>query len=79
VDELEEYGKVEVDQEQTIICVVGDFIKKDKGVALNVFQTLKEVPIRMISYGGSNHNISLLVNTSDKNAALTQLNQLFEK
>lgn len=79
VEELEEYGKVEVDQEQTIICVVGDFIKKDKGVALNVFQTLKEVPIRMISYGGSNHNISLLVNTSDKNAALTQLNQLFEK
>jgi aspartate kinase len=78
VEELQEYGKVEVDREQTIICVVGDFIKNDKGVALEVLKYLKEVPIRMISYGGSNHNISLLVNTSDKKLALTQLNRLFE-
>lgn len=79
VKEINQYGKVEVDKDQSIICVVGDFVKKDKGVALNVFKALKEVPIRMISYGGSNHNISLLVNTEDKNAALIQLNQLFEK
>lgn len=79
IKNLESYGKVEVDQNQSIICVVGDFVKKDKGVALNVFKALKEVPIRMISYGGSNHNISLLVNTEDKKAALIQLNQLFEK
>ena len=79
IKNLEPYGKVEVDQNQSIICVVGDFVKKDKGVALNVFTALKEVPIRMISYGGSNHNISLLVNTEDKKAALIQLNQLFEK
>lgn len=79
IKNLEPYGKVEVDQNQSIICVVGDFVKKDKGVALNVFKALKEVPIRMISYGGSNHNISLLVNTEDKKAALIQLNQLFEK
>lgn len=78
VEELQEYGKVEVDREQTIICVVGDFIKNDKGVALEVFKYLEEVPIRMISYGGSNHNISLLVNTTDKKLALTQLNRLFE-
>src|SRR5690625_1378624 len=79
VKELEPYGKVEVDQNQSIICVVGDFVKKDKGVALNVFKALKEVPIRMISYGGSNPNISLLVNTDDKKACYSQLNQLFEK
>lgn len=75
--ELEKYGSVEIDENQTIICVVGDFISSDKGVALQVFNALKEVPIRMISYGGSNHNISLLVNTSDKNLALQKLNNIF--
>lgn len=75
--ELEKYGVVEVDQYQTIICVVGDFIKNDKGVANEVFTALNDVPIRMISYGGSNHNISLLINTSDKEVALQRLNTLF--
>jgi aspartate kinase len=76
-EELQKYGKVEVDKEQSIICVVGDFVKNDKGIAVAVFEALKEIPIRMISYGGSNHNISLLVNTSDKQTALQQLNTLF--
>jgi len=75
--ELGNYGKVEVDQEQTIICVVGDFIKNDKGVAVEVFKALENVPIRMISYGGSDHNVSMLINTSDKNEALQLLNKLF--
>lgn len=75
--ELGKYGSVEVDKDQTIICVVGDFISSDKGVAMKVFNALEEVPIRMISYGGSNHNISLLVNTSDKNLALQKLNNIF--
>lgn len=76
--ELEKYGTVEVDTDQTIVCVVGDFIKKDKGIANKVFNALENVPIRMISYGGSNHNISLLVNRSDKELALQNLNSLFE-
>jgi len=76
-EELQKYGTVEVDKDQTIICVVGDFIKKDKGIANSVFTALQDVPIRMISYGGSNHNISLLVNTSEKEKALQQLNTLF--
>lgn len=76
-NELLKYGSVEVDQDQTIICVVGDFIKKNKGIAEKVFTALSNVPIRMISYGGSNHNISLLVNTADKKKALEQLNTLF--
>lgn len=76
-EELKKYGSVEVNRDQTIICVVGDFIRNDKGVAVEVFNALKEVPIRMISYGGSNHNISLLVNKVDKNKALVALNNLF--
>lgn len=76
--ELEKYGTVELDEDQTIICVVGDFIRTHKGVANRVFQALKEVPIRMISYGGSNHNISLLIKTSDKAEALKNLNSLFQ-
>src|SRR5690625_3823848 len=61
--DLQKYGSVEVDKSQSIICVVGDFIQNDKGVALKVLEALKDVPIRMISYGGSEHNVSLLVNT----------------
>lgn len=77
-EELKKYGTVEVDRDQSIICVVGDFIKKDKGVALKVFQCLEGTPLRMISYGGSDHNISLLVNSSEKQQALVQLNRLFQ-
>lgn len=76
--ELEKYGTVEVDKDQTIVCVVGDFIKKDKGVAKRVFDCLSETPLSMISYGGSDHNISLLVNTKHKAKALEELNRLFQ-
>jgi len=76
--DLQKYGSVEVDKSQSIICVVGDFIQNDKGVALKVFKVLRDVPIRMISYGGSDHNISLLVNTADKKKALINLNELFD-
>lgn len=76
--DLQKYGSVEVDKSQSIICVVGDFIQNDKGVALKVFEALRDVPIRMISYGGSEHNVSLLVNTADKKKALINLNKLFD-
>lgn len=75
--ELEKYGAVEIDRDQTIICVVGDFIKNEKGVAADILNKLRKIPIRMISYGGSNHNISFLINTSNKEQALRTLNQLF--
>ncbi|MDF1673948.1 MAG: aspartate kinase [Vicingaceae bacterium] len=79
VDELKKYGTVEVDSDLSIICVVGDFIAESKGYALKIFSALKDVSIRMISYGGSKHNVSLLVNTSDKKEALVSLNKnLFE-
>ncbi|AKD03828.1 aspartate kinase [Pontibacter korlensis] len=74
VAELKEFGQVEVDQDQTIICVVGDFISERSGSGLAIFESLQQIPLRMISYGGSKNNISLLINTSDKVEALTKLN-----
>lgn len=73
VTELKEYGKVKVDKNQTIVCIVGDVIAEEKGFAAKVFTALEEVPIRMISYGGSRHNISVLVETNDKKATLQAL------
>jgi aspartate kinase len=73
VAELKEYGKVEIDRNQTIVCIVGNMIAEEKGFAAKVFTALEHVPIRMISYGGSRNNISLLVNTNDKKETLQAL------
>ena len=75
--ELEKFGSVEIDENQSIICVVGDFISEASGSAKLVFEALEETPLRMISYGGSNHNISVLVDQEDKVKALNSLNKLF--
>ncbi len=75
VNELKDFGNVEVDENQTIVCVVGDYSAEGKGYASLIFNALDEIPIRMISYGGSNHNVSLLIQTEDKKAALTALNK----
>lgn len=80
VAELKEFGAVEIDQEQTIICVVGKFLAENHGIAARVFATLKDFPIRMISYGGSSNNISILIRTDLKPQVLAALNEgLFEK
>jgi aspartate kinase len=73
VAELKEYGNVEIDRNQTIVCIVGNMIAEEKGFAAKVFTALENIPIRMISYGGSRNNISLLVNTNDKKATLQAL------
>ncbi|MCH7674959.1 aspartate kinase [candidate division KSB1 bacterium] len=73
--ELEEFGTVEIDHDQAIICVVGDFVAESKGFALQVLEALKEIPIRMICYGGSRHNISLLVQSDLKVEALNALHK----
>lgn len=73
VAELKEYGEVEVDKDQTIVCIVGDFIGEETGSAAKVFGAIKDVPIRMISYGGSRHNISVLVKTELKKQTLQAL------
>ncbi len=73
--EIAQYATVEVDQEQTIICIVGDLIAERKGVGSAIFEALDEIPIRMISYGGSRNNISLLVPQEFKNDSLMKLHQ----
>ncbi|MDX9881709.1 MAG: aspartate kinase [Prolixibacteraceae bacterium] len=72
--ELQEYGEVEIDTEQSIVCIVGDVIAEEKGFAAKIFNALSGIPIRMISYGGSRHNISILVPTSLKKETLQALN-----
>jgi len=76
--ELEDFGHVEIDYDQTIVCVVGDFSLNAHGYASRVLDAVKHLSIRMISYGGSDYNISLLVKTADKVEALKSLhNRLF--
>lgn len=80
VHDLEVYGSVEVTPDLTIICVVGDIIAESKGIAVRVLEALKEIPVRMISYGSSNNNISLLISSRDKVGALNALsNHLFRE
>jgi len=74
-EELNNYGNVTVNKNLSIICVVGDFIAETKGYALKIFNSLENISIKMISYGASDHNVSILVNTSDKKEALNALNQ----
>ena len=76
--ELLKFGSVDIDKNQTIICVVGDFGAEKHGYAARVLEAVKHIPIRMISYGGSDHNMSLLVSTGDKTEILRSLhNRLF--
>lgn len=75
VAELKEFGTVEVDQDLSIICLVGDSIEETTGTVVTIFKALQNIPLRMISYGGSKNNISILVNTSYKNQALVALNE----
>ena len=70
VRELEKFSTVETDMNQTIICIVGDFVAEKPGVAVQIFNALSDIPLRMISYGGSSHNISLLVRQEEKIATL---------
>ncbi len=73
--ELKEYGEVEVDKDQSIICIVGDIIGEERGFAAKVFTALEGIPIRMISYGGSRYNISVLVPTKNKKQTLQALSK----
>ncbi len=76
-EELKYYGAVEVDSDQTIICVVGENLIEQKGIINKVFEALKQFNLRMISYGGSRHSISILVSADDKKNALNSLNGIF--
>lgn len=73
VDDLKKFGTVTVEIDMAIICVVGDLEWHNCGFETRVLDALGNIPVRMISYGGSNYNISLLVRQSDKIAALQAL------
>jgi aspartate kinase len=74
--ELSEFADLEEhDHDLTIICIVGDFKADNSGIALKVFEAMKHIPIRMISYGASEHNLSILVWSKDKVEALNVLNE----
>lgn len=75
IKELSQFGQVEIDKAQTIICIVGNFVAEQKGIVTKIFDALEETPIRMISYGGSRHNISLLTDSANKELALKKLNE----
>ena len=80
VQELKKYGTVEVDKDMCIICVVGDLRSCNNGFESFITDAMKDIPIRMISYGGSNHNISFVISESDKKAALQALsNHIFNQ
>ncbi len=72
-EKLNEFGTVEIDDNMSIVCIVGDIIEEEKGFAPKVFKALDGIPIRMISYGGSKFNISVLVPTSHKKETLQAL------
>ncbi|MDR3141611.1 MAG: aspartate kinase [Tannerellaceae bacterium] len=73
VDDLKKYGTVTVDEDLVIICVVGDLEWDNVGFEASIINALMDIPVRMISYGGSNYNVSLLVKSSDKKRALQAL------
>ena len=80
VNELKKYGTVTVDSDMCIICVVGDLDWSNVGFETITTDAMKNIPVRMISYGGSNYNISFLIRERDKKQALQNLsNVLFEK
>ncbi len=75
IKELQVFGTVETDSNQTIVSIVGNEITQTEEVMKKIFETISSVPVRMVSYGGSRHNISLLIPGEDKEKALQLLNK----
>jgi aspartate kinase len=74
-NELKEFCTIEIDSDQTIVCVVGSLSASKQGYALKILDALKSIPLRMISYGGSEHNVSVLIDSKLKKDALIALNK----
>ncbi|MCB0687915.1 MAG: aspartate kinase [Saprospiraceae bacterium] len=73
--DLRHFGQVEVDHNLSIICMVGNFTSDQRGYAAKIFSAFEQVPIRMISYGGSKYNVSVLVDSTYKKTALQAVNE----
>ena len=79
VNELKKYGTVEFDEQMCIVCVVGDLVSGNVGFETRACMAVKKIPVRMISYGGSNYNISFLVKAEDKKRTLQALSETLFK
>lgn len=75
VADLSEFGQVEVDKNQAIVCLVGYQLSEQRGIVTKALESLHHLSLRMISYGGSKHNVSILIDEKDKVEALTSLNE----
>ena len=75
VEELSRFGTVEVDSNQAIVCVVGNQVAETKGAIQSVMDSLVDIPVRMVSFGGSKHNVSILIDAKYKMQALKNLNE----
>ena len=75
IDELKKFGTVTVDKDMVIICVVGNMEWTNTGYEAKAMEALSDIPVRMISYGGSNYNISFLIRKEDKVKALRRLSE----
>jgi aspartate kinase len=73
--ELEPFGTLEIDSNQTIVSIVGNEITETEGVMEKLFRALRDIPVRMVSYGGSRHNVSILIESTHKAATLKALNR----
>ncbi len=75
IKELEPFGTVEVDKNHTIVSIVGNQIAETKDIMKKLFDAIEPIPVRMVSYGGSKHNVSLLIASNYKNQTLQLLNE----
>lgn len=75
IEELQKFGQVSTEKDLSIICIVGNVSFDESGYAQKVFNALSQIPVRMISYGGSENNISVLVKSGYKKPALQALNK----
>ncbi len=75
VKELEDFANVDYEEDQTIICIVGNIPKDKAGYGFKVLEAFKHIPLRMVSYGGSANNVSVLINSHHKKEALIALNE----
>ena len=79
LSDLKKFGTVTVDKDMVIICVVGDMEWTNTGYEAKALDALSDIPVRMISYGGSNYNISFLIRKEDKVKALNSLSKMLFK
>jgi aspartate kinase len=75
IKELEPFGTIEVDKNMSLVSIVGNEIAKTEHILSKLFESIEEIPVRMVSYGGSPHNVTLLVPAANRTQTLQVLNK----